>query len=97
MLLTLRFFFYYFLKIKNDFALFVIVNMLFLKISFLISMIVFEIFFFLEIDLHFIFRNFLNFFISAIVIIFILFLSINIIIFFFSINIFVLITIFKRD
>ena len=80
-LFTLKSFFYCFLNIKNDRALFIILNVLFLKIFLLI----------------FIKKKFLSsnliFLINVVIIIFILFLLINIIISFFFIDIFMIIII----
>ena len=62
---TLKSFFHCFLNIKYDLILFIIINILIFKISRLISINIFEIFFIFGINLHFIFKNFFIFFISV--------------------------------
>ena len=93
MLFTLKSSFYYFLNIKNDFALSIILNVLSLNIYFFIFINIFEISFILTLNLHFIFKNSLILLINVVVIILISFLLINAIIFFFLINIFIIIVI----
>ena len=93
MLLTLRFSFYYFLKIINDFALLIILNVFFFNISHFIFINIFEILFILKLNLYFVFRNSLIFLINVVIIVLISFLLINVIIFFFFINIFIIVVI----
>ena len=61
MLFTPRFSFYYFLNIKNDFTLLIILNIFSLNISFLIFIKIFNISFILRLNLHFVFIFFLFF------------------------------------
>ena len=93
MLFTFKSSFYYFSNIKNDLVLSINLNMLSFKISLFIFIKIFDISFILTLDLHFVFKNLLDFLINAVVIILISFLLINIIIFFFSIDTFIIIVI----
>ena len=77
--------FHYFLNIKNDRVLLIILNVFFLKSSLLIFIKIFTISFIFELNLHFVLRNFSIFLINIIIIIFVSFLLINAIIFFLSI------------
>ena len=93
MLFTLKFSFYCFSNIKNDFTLLIILNVLFFNISLFVFINIFEISSTLMLNLHFVFRNFLIFLINVVVIVLISFLSINVIISFFFINILMIIVI----
>ena len=73
MLYTLKSFFYYFFNIKNDRILFVILNILILKIPRFILINIFKIFSIFELSLHFVFKNSLIFLIIVVIIILISF------------------------
>ena len=93
MLFTLKSFFHCFFNIKNNFILLMILNVLSFNISYFIFINIFEIFFVLKMNLHFVFKKKIIFLINVVDIVLILFLSINVIISFFSINIFIIIVI----
>ena len=93
MLFTLKSFFHCFSNIKNDRALFIIMNVLFFKISFLIFIKIFIIIFVFKFDLHLFFKKKLIFLTNVVIIIFISFLSINVIIFSFFIDILIIVVI----
>ena len=93
MLFTFKSSFYYFFKIINDLILLTILNVFSFNISRFVFISIFEIFSILTLGLHFVFKNSLIFLINAIVIVLVLFLSINVIIFFFAINIFMIVVI----
>ena len=93
MLFTLRSFFHCFFKIINDFALSMILNVLFLNISRFVFINIFEISSILTLGLYFVFKNFLIFLINVVIIMLISFLLINVIIFSFVINILMIIVI----
>ena len=93
MLFTFKSSFYYFLRIINDFALLMILNVFFFNISRFVFINIFKISFILTLNLHFVFKNSLIRLINAVVIVLISFLLINIIIFFFSINTFMIVVI----
>ena len=86
MLFMFKSFFHYFLRIINDFALLMILNMFSLNISRFIFINIFEISFILTLKLHFVFKNSLIRLINVVIIMLISSLLINVIIFFFFIN-----------
>ena len=93
MLLIFKFFFHYLFIIKYDFALCSILKVLISKRFFLVSINILLIVSFSMLNLHFVFRKSLIFFINVVVIVFVSSLFINVIIFFFFIDILITIDI----